>query len=69
MLAVNRNEPLIAELLGDYFTPVHAPLSQPVIRKPPNDNAGAFEILVQLVRKSGCHIRQGRLICSAVLKL
>lgn len=25
LLAVNRNEPLIAELLGDYFTPVHAP--------------------------------------------
>ncbi|CAM4671411.1 unnamed protein product [Leuciscus chuanchicus] len=41
LLAVNRNEPLIAELLGDYFTPVHAPLSQPVIRKPPNDNAGS----------------------------
>lgn len=27
LLAVNRNEPIISELLGDYFTPVHAALS------------------------------------------
>lgn len=66
LLAVNRNEPIICELLGDYFT--RACGSELVlIRKPPNDSAGAFEILVQQTR-CVAHLSEPSLICSAVLK-